>query len=284
MDKHSFPFDKYISTAQDESPNVGTDTDTVRMLERALEEEKSACAALLLELEKERAAAATAADEAMAMISRLQEDKASVEIEARQYQRMIEEKFAYDEEELDVLKEILLRRDKENHLLEKEIEVYRLMSSPENGQSKNDWSDMLDELKPMPLSSLDLNADPPPMLQKTINTRSNCKKMGSKADFPSINEPPLIEKQVHSNECDLTEKVVVLVGKEKEQKDNVMCQGMTSEAPQAWLSNEKTIYCDGEELQDGKHKDFLDCKLQSSMLGGIDDRCGSHDIDGETEH
>ncbi|XP_015892534.3 uncharacterized protein LOC107426774 [Ziziphus jujuba] len=129
MDKHLFSFGKYIANAQENRPNLGSDTDAIRMLERALEEERAACAALHLELEKERAAAATAADEAMAMISRLQEEKASMEIESRQYQRMIEEKFAYDEEELDVLKDILFRREKENHFLEKEIEVYRQMGS-----------------------------------------------------------------------------------------------------------------------------------------------------------
>jgi hypothetical protein len=38
---------------------------------------------LYLELEKERSAAANAADEAMTMILRLQEEKASIETEAR---------------------------------------------------------------------------------------------------------------------------------------------------------------------------------------------------------
>ncbi|KAE8703975.1 hypothetical protein F3Y22_tig00110462pilonHSYRG00449 [Hibiscus syriacus] len=81
----------------------------IRMLEQALEEEKTKHAAICLELDKERAAAASAADEAMAMILRLQEDKASIEMEARQYQRMMEENFAYDDEEMNILKEILDR-------------------------------------------------------------------------------------------------------------------------------------------------------------------------------
>ncbi|KAL6975185.1 hypothetical protein U1Q18_023980 [Sarracenia purpurea var. burkii] len=65
----------------------------------ALEEEHVALAAIYLDLE-ERSAATTAADEAMAMILRLQEEEASIEMEARQYQRIIEEKFAYDAEEM----------------------------------------------------------------------------------------------------------------------------------------------------------------------------------------
>lgn len=103
----------------------GNESDTIKLLERALEEEQTARATLYLELEKERSAAATAADEAMAMILRLQEEKASIEMDARQYQRMIEEKTTYDAEEMSILKEILVRREREMHFLEKEIEAYR---------------------------------------------------------------------------------------------------------------------------------------------------------------
>ncbi|VVB01286.1 unnamed protein product [Arabis nemorensis] len=92
-----------------------------------LEQERASRAALALELEKERNAAATAADEAMAMILRLQEEKSSIEMEARQYQRMIEEKSVFDAEEMSILKEILLRREREKHFLEKEVDTYRQM-------------------------------------------------------------------------------------------------------------------------------------------------------------
>ncbi|XP_023634562.1 uncharacterized protein LOC17879684 isoform X2 [Capsella rubella] len=100
---------------------------TIEILEQVVAEERAARAALALELEKERNAAASAADEALGMILRLQEEKASVEMEARQYQRMIEEKSAFDAEEMSILKEILLRREREKHFLEKEVENYRRM-------------------------------------------------------------------------------------------------------------------------------------------------------------
>ena len=104
---------------------IGTDFysfETESFPNRNEEEDRSA---LYAELEKERSAAASAADEAMAMILRLQEEKASVEMEARQYQRMIEAKAAYDAEEMEILKEILLRREREKHFLENEVEAYR---------------------------------------------------------------------------------------------------------------------------------------------------------------
>ena len=126
------PIEKELAVAEFEclTPDQdfdGSDKNAIRVLEQALDEEHAARTALYLELEKERSAAATAADEAMAMILRLQEEKAIIEMEARQYQRMIEEKSAYDAEEMNILKEILLRRERENHFLEKEVEAYKRM-------------------------------------------------------------------------------------------------------------------------------------------------------------
>jgi len=49
------------------------------------------------ELEEERSAAAIAANQMMAMINRLQEEKAAIQMEALQYQRMMEEQSEYDQ-------------------------------------------------------------------------------------------------------------------------------------------------------------------------------------------
>ncbi|XP_047315479.1 myosin-binding protein 3-like isoform X2 [Impatiens glandulifera] len=103
--------------------------EAIRILQRALEEERAHRAALYVELEKERIAASSAADEAMAMILRLQEEKALREMETRQYRRMVEERTAYEEEEMTILKEIIVSREREKHFLEKEVEVYREQSA-----------------------------------------------------------------------------------------------------------------------------------------------------------
>ncbi|KAM0940227.1 putative GTD-binding domain-containing protein [Dioscorea sansibarensis] len=94
----------------------------INKLRKALEEEQDACAALYVELEKDRSAAETAADEAMSMILKLQEEKAELEMEARQNERMVEEKNAYIEQEMELLKEIIVEREKEKLALEKELE------------------------------------------------------------------------------------------------------------------------------------------------------------------
>ncbi|KAK6161769.1 hypothetical protein DH2020_005150 [Rehmannia glutinosa] len=139
----------HIEELQDNPQGVqtfsGDERNAVRHLEQTLEEERIARAALYIELEKERSAAASAADEAMAMILRLQEEKASIEMEARQYQRILEEKSVYDAEEMNILKEMLVRREMEKHFLEKEVEAYRQMFSEGNEQLAGDGSDKSDE-------------------------------------------------------------------------------------------------------------------------------------------
>jgi hypothetical protein len=145
-------------------------THTVRVLEQALEEEHAARAALYLELEKERCAASSAADEAMAMILRLQEEKALIEMEAKQYQRMIEEKSAYDAEEMNILKEILLRREREKHFLENEVEAYRQI------MFGNDQLDAdMEDTQELGFSSLFYSSEGPMLTLQQIS-KSLCEK------------------------------------------------------------------------------------------------------------
>ncbi|XVE74673.1 hypothetical protein DITRI_Ditri12bG0035900 [Diplodiscus trichospermus] len=98
---------------------------TVEKLKAALKAEKKALNALYTELEEERSASAVAANQTMAMINRLQEEKAAMQMEALQYQRMMEEQSEYDQEALQLLNELMVKREKEKAELEKELEIYR---------------------------------------------------------------------------------------------------------------------------------------------------------------
>ncbi|KAM3683860.1 hypothetical protein ACB098_12G179600 [Castanea mollissima] len=207
----------YITNAPDNMEIVGNEADNIRMLELALKEEKAAHAALILELEKERAAAASAADEAMSMISRLNQDKASVEMESRQYQRMIEEKCDYDEEEMNILKEILFRREMENHFLEKKIEEYRQMSLLENEMPTGDINDTMDNWGQRPSSSLDLSYNEQPMLQIENNMLIG-KKVGNRVNWSSNYEAPIVEKQGQIQGYSLLEKNVFFTDGEELKK------------------------------------------------------------------
>ncbi|OMP03853.1 hypothetical protein COLO4_10158 [Corchorus olitorius] len=98
---------------------------TIERLKTSLKAERKALNALYAELEEERSASAIAANQTMAMITRLQEEKAAMQMEALQYQRMMEEQSEYDQEALQLLNELMIKREKEKEELEKELEVYR---------------------------------------------------------------------------------------------------------------------------------------------------------------
>ncbi|OIW19139.1 hypothetical protein TanjilG_03629 [Lupinus angustifolius] len=97
---------------------------TIEKLKSVLKSERKALNTLYAELEDERSTSAIAAIQTMAMINRLQEEKAATQMEALQYQRMMNEQCEYDQEALQLLNEIMVKRDKEKHELEKELEGY----------------------------------------------------------------------------------------------------------------------------------------------------------------
>jgi len=164
----------YSSTTQENIEIVGNEDNRITMYENTLEE-NAAYADLYLELEKERAAAATAADEAMAMISRLQEEKASMEMEMRQYERLIEERVSYDEEEMNIMQEILIRREKENFFLEKELESYRQMSLTESCELHSKSAEVrLSEWKRRSPLSFETYDDPSHTESTVPNVKQDC--------------------------------------------------------------------------------------------------------------
>ncbi|KAL0458272.1 UNVERIFIED_CONTAM: putative myosin-binding protein 4 [Sesamum latifolium] len=105
----------------------------VDRLRRQVEHDRNCLKALYKELEEERNAAASAANEAMAMITRLQEEKAALHTEALQYLRMMDEQAEYDMEALQRANDLLAEREKELQDLEIELEFYRYNISDESG-------------------------------------------------------------------------------------------------------------------------------------------------------
>ncbi|KAI3526648.1 hypothetical protein L1887_05908 [Cichorium endivia] len=97
----------------------------VEKLKRQVESDQRRLHLLHAELEEERNAAAIAADEAMAMITRLQDEKASLHMEALQYLRMMDEQAEYDMEALDKANDLVVEKDREIQDLESELEYFR---------------------------------------------------------------------------------------------------------------------------------------------------------------
>ncbi|KAJ9540490.1 hypothetical protein OSB04_026996 [Centaurea solstitialis] len=78
-----------------------------------------------IELDEERNAAASAANEAMSMILRLQREKAEVQMEARQFKRFSEEKMAHDQQEIMAMEEFLYKREQTIQALTCEVQAYK---------------------------------------------------------------------------------------------------------------------------------------------------------------
>lgn len=102
-------------------------------LRRQVEHDRSCMKSLCKELEEERNAAAIAANEAMAMITRLQEEKAALHMEARQHLRMMEQQAQYHMEALERTNDLLDEKEKQLQDLEAELELYRNSSPDESG-------------------------------------------------------------------------------------------------------------------------------------------------------
>eukprot|EP01018_Ginkgo_biloba_P014049 Gb_40671 [translate_table: standard] len=97
----------------------------VHTLREALRSQHQALQNLYAELEEERNASSSAANEALSMILRLQEEKAAVHMEARQFKRLAEEKLAHYQESLTFFEDLMYRKDKEIASLECEVQAYR---------------------------------------------------------------------------------------------------------------------------------------------------------------
>ncbi|KAK9107868.1 hypothetical protein Syun_023879 [Stephania yunnanensis] len=107
--------------------NGGSEADGNAMLHRLegqVELDNKSLVALYKELDEERSASAIAANQAMAMITRLQAEKAAVQMEGLQYQRMMEEQAEFDQRALQFLKDLLMKREEEIKVLEAELESY----------------------------------------------------------------------------------------------------------------------------------------------------------------
>ncbi|KAL4586726.1 hypothetical protein LXL04_011370 [Taraxacum kok-saghyz] len=125
---------------------------TAEKLKSALKAERKALHDLYSELEEERNANAVAANETMAMINRLQEEKAAMQMEALQYQRMMEEQSEYDQEALQLLNEVMTKKERELEMYRKKVSEFEakekirvLRGSTKTGTSSISWSHSEDD-------------------------------------------------------------------------------------------------------------------------------------------
>ncbi|GJR75295.1 myosin-binding protein 1-like protein [Tanacetum coccineum] len=119
-------FQRKISLERNES-NISVDGSVVSeidgesvvdRLKRQVEHDKKLMGILYKELEEERNASAVATNQAMAMITRLQEEKSALYTEALQSLRMLEEQAEYDNEALQRANDLIEQKDKQIQDLE----------------------------------------------------------------------------------------------------------------------------------------------------------------------
>ncbi|XP_042035374.1 probable myosin-binding protein 5, partial [Salvia splendens] len=121
-------FDKVDTLVEplDISPLNEVDSDVLNRLKKQAHLDQDTLMAVYVELDKERSAAAVAANNAMAMITRIQQEKAAIQMEALQYQRMMEEQAEYDEEALELMRDMLIKKEDDVKALSSELDVYRV--------------------------------------------------------------------------------------------------------------------------------------------------------------
>ncbi|XP_047336715.1 myosin-binding protein 1-like [Impatiens glandulifera] len=132
----------------------------VDTLKRQHEHDRKSMANLCKELEEERNASAEAANEAMSMITRLQEEKAALHMEALQYLRLMEEQAEYDMDALEKANELLAEKEKEMQDMEAELDIYRMdEDETESRNNKIEQNRINEKILEIKNSLLDFNAE-----------------------------------------------------------------------------------------------------------------------------
>ncbi|XP_013742446.2 myosin-binding protein 7-like isoform X1 [Brassica napus] len=115
------------------------ESENMLLLRGSYDSSSNECAALLedhtsqgktvkdlhLELEEERNAAASAANETMSMILRLQREKAEIQMEARQFKAFAEETMTHEQEKVSALEELVYEKEQAIEALSYEVEAYK---------------------------------------------------------------------------------------------------------------------------------------------------------------
>ncbi|XP_015968476.1 myosin-binding protein 1 [Arachis duranensis] len=108
----------------------------VDRLKRQVDHDRKLMSALYKELEEERNASAVAANQALAMITRLQEEKAALHMEALQYLRVMDEQSEYDTDALQKANDAISEKDREIEELEAKLDFYR-KKFPDESMNEN---------------------------------------------------------------------------------------------------------------------------------------------------
>nr|XP_043637746.1 probable myosin-binding protein 5 [Erigeron canadensis] len=176
------------------------------LLKKQVNDNKKTLVTLYLELDEERSAATVAANNAMAMITRLQAEKAGVHMEALQYQRMMDEQAEYDEEAIQILKDLLLKKEDDVRILESELDAYHERYGEIKKVGSENYDEYYDESHPRSLSSHEDNSERGGSVLEDHNVDGNNKGNSEKSSLNYESERTQLfgmlkdfEKHVHAS-------------------------------------------------------------------------------------
>ncbi|KAL9666547.1 hypothetical protein QQ045_000881 [Rhodiola kirilowii] len=123
-------------------PNAADQDDIIlHHLKRQVRLDRKSLIDMYMELDEERSASAVAANNAMSMITRLQAEKAAIQMEALQYQRMMEEQAEYDQENFQAMTDLVTSREEEIRALETELDIYRQRYGLLSDEDVSEWQE-----------------------------------------------------------------------------------------------------------------------------------------------
>ncbi|BFG43034.1 hypothetical protein CerSpe_293080 [Prunus speciosa] len=221
-------------------------------LKRQVEYYRKYIKELYKELEEERSASTIAANQAMAMITKLQEEKAAIHMEALQYLRMMEEQAEFDVDALEKANDLLAEKEKEIQDLEAELEF-----------SKFDVPD--ETMENMPLKSSDLKGE----IDTTESTVVACNSMDTEVPEASndrlFSETTLLEfedEKLYISNC--------LKSLERKLSE-ISCNGVPSNMPNGGQARK---YMDDEPIQEEtprKERILLNGQVEENVVHGQKD-------------
>ncbi|XP_021821897.1 probable myosin-binding protein 4 isoform X2 [Prunus avium] len=221
-------------------------------LKRQVEYYRKCIKELYKELEEERSASTIAANQAMAMITKLQEEKAAIHMEALQYLRMMEEQAEFDVDALEKANDLLAEKEKEIQDLEAELEF-----------SKFDIPD--ETMENMPLKSSDWKGE----IDTTESTVVACNSMDTEVPEASndrlFSETTLLEfedEKLYISNC--------LKSLERKLSE-ISCNGVPSNMPNGGQARK---YMDDEPIQEEtprKERILLNGQVEENVVHGQKD-------------
>ncbi|KAI3811345.1 hypothetical protein L1987_21066 [Smallanthus sonchifolius] len=174
--------------------------ETSTALKEALYAQQQLLQKLYNELDVEREASATAASEALAMILRLQGEKAGVKMESEHYKRLAEEKMYHAEESMEIFEELIHQKEMEIANLDYQVQAYRYKLSclglEDIGPQEMKFPEnllQLNEKETSPESLSRRNSAPPKLLKLAYLKKGNLERNRSVSPDSDVISKPVEE-------------------------------------------------------------------------------------------